>query len=324
MEKYFDAFLYFANWGTHILKLRLPSKLLDPKTAMEYCSGDSAFVRAKSGKVILTFDSEYEDGDDYEEIEGSFAPLLQVRAELARGDLRALYLCWLLSVQKEEFEDEDREPPVPPGLGQLSASLENLAEFIRIDRDLLHVAAQSSTQMERIEFNRKEVKEWVFRLPGKEKDELIASLIMDADHSVGSMLQRFIRERPFPSVAAPPPPRMVGGLLEAAKAYSEERKRLEADKRAKEKAIREREAVLAREKHLDSLVGRESKLWAEVESLIATKQPKNYDRVVKMLVDLRDLDLRAKGVEFHRSLEALRQAHALKPSFLERLKKAGL
>ncbi|MCE2983223.1 MAG: hypothetical protein LW832_06620 [Parachlamydia sp.] len=25
MEKYFDIFLYYANWGTHILKLRLPS-----------------------------------------------------------------------------------------------------------------------------------------------------------------------------------------------------------------------------------------------------------------------------------------------------------
>ena len=33
MEKYFDAFLYCANWGTHILKLRLPSRLLDLETA---------------------------------------------------------------------------------------------------------------------------------------------------------------------------------------------------------------------------------------------------------------------------------------------------
>jgi len=33
MEKYFDAFLYLANWGTHIFKLRLPTRLLDAKTA---------------------------------------------------------------------------------------------------------------------------------------------------------------------------------------------------------------------------------------------------------------------------------------------------
>ncbi len=29
MEKYFDAFLYLANWGTHVVKLRLPTRLLD-------------------------------------------------------------------------------------------------------------------------------------------------------------------------------------------------------------------------------------------------------------------------------------------------------
>jgi len=33
MEKYFDVFLYLANWGTHILMLRLPSRLLDLRTA---------------------------------------------------------------------------------------------------------------------------------------------------------------------------------------------------------------------------------------------------------------------------------------------------
>ena len=33
MEKYFDAFLYLANWGTHELMIRLPRKLLDLETA---------------------------------------------------------------------------------------------------------------------------------------------------------------------------------------------------------------------------------------------------------------------------------------------------
>jgi len=36
MERYFDAFLYLANWGTHVLKLRLPSPLLDVRTAKKY------------------------------------------------------------------------------------------------------------------------------------------------------------------------------------------------------------------------------------------------------------------------------------------------
>ena len=33
IEKYFDAFLYLANWGTRWLMLRVPKQLLDPDTA---------------------------------------------------------------------------------------------------------------------------------------------------------------------------------------------------------------------------------------------------------------------------------------------------
>jgi hypothetical protein len=33
MEKYFDAFLYVANWGTHEFKLGLPAKVLSVNTA---------------------------------------------------------------------------------------------------------------------------------------------------------------------------------------------------------------------------------------------------------------------------------------------------
>jgi len=68
MAKYFDAFLYLANWGTHVLKLRLPSRLLTPETAKAYCFGDNAFIREKAGKVVLTFVSE--DEESGERVEG--------------------------------------------------------------------------------------------------------------------------------------------------------------------------------------------------------------------------------------------------------------
>ncbi|MBZ5551623.1 MAG: hypothetical protein LAO21_02805 [Acidobacteriia bacterium] len=283
MEKYFDAFLYFANWRTHILKLRLPSKLLDPETAQQYCVGDSAFVRQKAGRVILSFVSDDEGGEWDDEEEPSSA-LFAVRAELARGDLRALYLGWLLCVQNREVDDEELEPPVPRGLGELSATAEALAEFLRIDRDLLDVAAQSSPQLRKAEYHPKEVTEWVARLPAREKDEVIASLIVNGDHSaVSAILLRFIRERSSGALMDQPPRRTVGALLQSAKACFEERSRLEADKRAIEKARREHEAALAREQHLDNLRGQESKLWARVESLISTKQPKDECALAKVI-----------------------------------------
>jgi hypothetical protein len=324
MEKYFDAYLYLANWGTHVLKLRLPSRLLDAATAKTYCGGDSSFVREKAGKVVISFVSQDEEGGDWVEGEGHLSSMISVRAELARGDHRALYLGWLLRAQTGELDDDDTQPPVPPGLGQLSASLESLAEFLRIDGDLLHVAAEVSPPIGDTDLDQDDVRGWVGKLPAKEKDELITNLMVDADHAqIMEMLQRFLKERAGNNRASTTG-RTVGQLLQAAEAYATERKRIEAEKRAKEKARREREAAIAREKHLDSIVGREAKLWTEVDSLVATKQPKNYDQAVKILVDLRDLAARGKRGDFGLRIEALRQAQAKKPSFIERLRKAGL
>lgn len=71
MEKYFDAFLYLANWGTHVFKVRLPIRLLDAKTVRPYCTGECALVRERSGQVILTFVSEDEEGGDWVDGDGS-------------------------------------------------------------------------------------------------------------------------------------------------------------------------------------------------------------------------------------------------------------
>src|ERR1039457_1807408 len=62
MEKYFDGFVYLANWGTHEFQLALPANLLSAETARLYCSGESASVREKSVKLIFRFGCE--DVDD--------------------------------------------------------------------------------------------------------------------------------------------------------------------------------------------------------------------------------------------------------------------
>ncbi len=325
MEEYFDAFLYLANWGTHVLKLRLPARLLDQETAERYCGGDSARVRVKSGKVILSFVSQDEESGGWVEGEGHLSPLISVRAELARGDLRALYLGWLLRAQAGDLDDDDTEPPVPPGLGQLSASLESLAEFLRIDGDLLHVAAEASPPIGDAGIDRDEVRAWVGQLASKEKDDFITRLVVDADHAlIAELLQRFLKERSSGDSGPTTTGRTVGQLLIAAEAYTTERERIEAERRAKEEARRQREAAIARKKHLDSLAGREATLWTEVDGLVASKLQKNYDLAVTILVDLRDLAARGTTGDFGPRLEALRQAHAKKPSFMERLRKAGL
>ena len=146
MDKYFDAFLYMANWGTRILKLRLPNTKLSAKTARLYAVGERAAVQVKNGNMIFSFLSEDEEGEESVVSEGLMASIISVRSELARGDLRALYLGWLLCAQSGELEPVDLSPPAPSGLAKLSASLTSLAEFLRVDRTLIRVAAETAAK----------------------------------------------------------------------------------------------------------------------------------------------------------------------------------
>jgi hypothetical protein len=92
-----------------------------------------------------------------------------------------------------------------------------------------------------------------------------------------------------------------------------------------EEVLREVEAKSKREKHLDALAGKEKRMWQRADALVATKQPGKYDEAVEVLRDLRDLAQRAGAVAaFAQRLAELREKHASKRAFLERLGKAGL
>jgi uncharacterized Zn finger protein len=88
---------------------------------------------------------------------------------------------------------------------------------------------------------------------------------------------------------------------------------------------REQEAAAAREKHLTSLAKREPDAWRQVDALIATKRPGDYEKAVQLLKDLADLgEKRGRQTEVRDRLARLRQEHARKPALLKRLKAAGL
>ena len=109
MDRYFDAFVYVANWGTHRLMFRIPRRFLDVDTAKAYC--DDEIVSLKVGKehVVLEFSSDDESGDEWTEGEHWMPSLVSIRDELMRGDLRALYLGWLASLSLHGWDDADED-----------------------------------------------------------------------------------------------------------------------------------------------------------------------------------------------------------------------
>ncbi|MBI4737653.1 MAG: hypothetical protein HY766_16590 [candidate division NC10 bacterium] len=74
-----------------------------------------------------------------------------------------------------------------------------------------------------------------------------------------------------------------------------------------------------------SLAKREAEAWRQVDALSATKRPGDYAAAVRLLKDLTDLgQKRGRQAEVRDRLARLRQAHARKPTLLQRLKAAGL
>jgi hypothetical protein len=140
MEKYFEAFLYLANWGNRRLMLRIPKRLLPPDVVSTYCTEETLSYRIKDDQLILSFSSEEEE-QEWTDGEGWLDSIISLRSDLMHGDHRCLYLGWLLAVQGGMLDNDSLEPPVPPGLREFNAPLPSLADFLRIDPDLITAAA---------------------------------------------------------------------------------------------------------------------------------------------------------------------------------------
>ncbi|WP_200215444.1 hypothetical protein [Micromonospora coerulea] len=326
MERYFDAHLYLANWGTRQLMLRLPKHVLDPATVARYCVGDSASAWTAGKDLIVHLHREDEDGTDEWDLDGHglLASIIPVRAGLAAGDRRLLYLGWLRCAQSLELADEEPEPPVPAGLGTLDASLTAVAEFLCIDPDLIAAAAAASAQAA-VEPTAAQLRTWVLQLPTRDKDAILTDLITGSDGHLRSWLLRRYRDAHPTDASATKAPRTAGKLLATAAHLRAERERRDAEQREHDRARRERSAAAARQRHLDALAVDQPNAWQQVSELIATKKPREYDTAVQLLVDLRDLGERdGDTAPFRQRLAELRTVHARKPSLLERLERAGL
>jgi hypothetical protein len=236
MERYYDAHLYFANWGTRILMLRLPVQLLDADTALRYCFSDGAEVHTKGDNIILDFRSENEEGEDWEEgPEGWPGDLIPLRADLLGGDLRALYISWLSCAEAGLLDDDDSEPPVPAGLGSLTASLKALAGFLRVSDDLLAVAAERSAPRRESRAASGDLARWVAALPVAEKDALVVRVLDgDALYLRAELLRRFRIAQAAASPAAAPAAtgRTVGELIAEAEGRTAARRREQARREA--------------------------------------------------------------------------------------------
>jgi hypothetical protein len=334
MRRYYDAHLYVANWGTHRIMFRLPRTLLDPATVADYQVEQQVTAHTTGEFVVLDITSE----DHNAEFDFDYDPatllsaLVGVRTELALGDLRPLYLAWLAAYgtwerDEDVFDrdaDDDLEPPVPPGLATLTAPQRALAEFLRLDEDLLAVAARTSPAVGQVTDDPDALATWITRLPGTQKNRLLVRVMRGEATRVHTELLRRFRDDTTPNTPRPPR-RTVATLLDDAGRQRSDRQRRVAAARADEEARQEQARALARARRLDRLAGDREAAWARVETMIDTRKPAEYDAAVTLLTDLQALAERDGDEDaFTARARQLRQAHARKPSLIDRLDRAGI
>ncbi|MFK0296070.1 hypothetical protein ACIQU6_37125 [Streptomyces sp. NPDC090442] len=321
VERYFDAHLYVTNWGTHRLTLRLPRQTLNLPTVRPYCLDFHVDAWTTRTHLLLDLTSEDEDGDWIEGADDSLASLIGVRDELAAGDLRPLYLAWLSALSARELEDDDEEkhqtrsePSVPAGLGELTAPQRALADFLRVDNDLLEAAAQASSTIPKkpAKPTKKELAPLIAAMPQKEKDALLLRLALGPEPRLHTDLLH--RLRGTIALAATPGYRSAAQLLDAARTL-----------RTEHQQHIERERAKARDRHLTALASEAGSAWQQIEAHIATKKTSAYDQATDLLAELRDAYAHTgRDTDFRRRLSHLRENHQRRPGLIHRLDHRGL
>ena len=339
IERYYDAHLYVANWGTNRLMLRPPCDLLDPDVVEDYRVGDQVNAWRTGEFIVLELISEDHAGEfdfDYDP-ENLLSTIVGVRAELAAGDLRPLYLAWLAAYgawerDEDVFDrdaDDDLEPPVPPGLGTLTAAQRALADFLRLDDDLIAIAAQTSPPLGAPNDDPDDLAAWVARLPVTEKDRLLARVAQGEAARVQMELLRHFRDGHCRGDTAPvvpvPARRTVADLLDNAARRRADRERRLAAEHAEDEARREQARLQARERRLDTLAAEEDAAWSRVEAMICHQETRRVRRRRHAAHRLQALAEREDRYDtFTTRTIALRQTHARKPSLIERLNQARI
>lgn len=328
VRRYFDAFVYTANWCSCQLALRLPLATFSKVKLKPFAVRHTLTIEANDAHWVINWsldESENYDRFSTEDGSGWMRRLAPLRDEMLRGDLRPLYLGWLAAAARDELGDDALEPEVPPGLAELSSPQQALTDFLEIDPDMLAAAAaESSSVAQEDAAPADHLDRWLSEWP---RDEMAAVLKLIAQGQ-GQVAERQVRsrhaawlkvQRPSPSASAVR--RRVSQLRELAQSASGVRLEREAQERAKQEAERrqQREAVLR------LLMADVDKRWAAIDAQAQRGSASGYEQAVRALAELADgYALVSSAKEFDHALRRLLVRHATRGALMRRLNEAGL
>ncbi len=319
LHEFFDAFLYWANWGSPQLAFRFPHGILPADLIEGYDLEDFVtFTRYQDYDILDIQFGEIEAPDEWVEYE--LGSLIALRDELMEGDLRALYIVWLAgqlmiegyNEEENENEEEDWEisvPPVPPGFGTLTAAQYSLAELLRVPQELLVAAARHSKTAAPTTGD--DFAAWVRLLPPDRQNDYLVRLAHN-EPGLSRLLVRELRELGQDKTEAVP---STGEHVTYATVLVESKTikaQLEREKREQEQ--------MARRRHLQEIHDHQDAYWQQVEQAVMRGTGTGYDEALRLLIELREAaDQFKEPQQFQDYFRAWVPPHLRRPSFVKRL-----
>jgi len=326
MRRYFDAFVYTANWCSCRLAFRVPHAVFKKSELKGFETDRSlTFDDARTDLIVNWVLDESDNYDRFgmEDGQGWMGRLVPLRDELLRGDCRPLYLGWLAGVTAGEVDDDAAEPEVPPGMSRLSAAQQALVEFLEIDPDLLAAAAQGSREAEEWSDN-DSVETWVAGLSKNEMKTVFHLLLQGesqlAERRVKSEFFAWQKET-VQDETGPATPRSVAEL----RSLAQKTESIRLGREAKEQARQETEQRKKREAYLKTLAADFDRCWNAIHPNAERGTASSYDEAKHAIVDLADAYvLVSKKKEFDQALRHFVVRHAKRGALIRRLVEAGL
>jgi len=326
MKRFFDAYVYVANWMTAIFKLRVPIQALAKKTAEAMAVRHILGFKATETHWVITWslnESENYDRFGMDDGSGWMARLAPVRDELLRGDIRSLYIGWLSAVTREMMVDDEMEPLPMDGLGNLTAAQQALAEYLEVDEDLLAGAGIGSPAPQDEGTSQKETDDWLGGLPQGEVTALLKLLLAGKGQQAERALKnRFAAwRRGLQGHRSDAPRRTVGELRKHAEAA--ERIRHAQEKREQER--RDIKRRKEREAYLKALAKNFPEVWKAVQETVERGSGLAYDEACRALADLAEAySVYGSRKTFEQDLTKFMADHMRRKTLIQRLVKAGI
>ncbi|MFL5691313.1 MAG: hypothetical protein ACJ795_05855 [Ktedonobacteraceae bacterium] len=313
LHKFFDGFLYWANWGAPELALRFPHGILPVDLIDGYDLDDFVtFTQHPDYDILDIHFGEMEGPDEW--IEYELGSLIAIRDELMEGDLRALYIVWLAgqSMMGSYDEEEDYEisvPAVPPAFDKLTAAQQALAELLQVPQELLVAAARHSNAA--MLSTDDDFVAWVELLTPERRSSYLVRLAHN-EPGLSRLLVKELRELSQGKTKVTP---STGEHVTYATLIAESKAikaQLEREKREQER--------LARQRHLQDIRDHQNEYWHQVDLAVTRGSGTGYDEAVRLLIELREVADQFKEIqEFQARFRAWVRPHLRRPALVKRL-----